>query len=67
MACGNFIGVGGGGGGPNRGDASFPGLNPLWSKTLCVLIWFTLGGVKLLYFKIYGDSEEKRLGTPDLH
>ena len=50
----------------DRGDASLSGLSPLWSKTLCVWIWFTLGGTQLLYFKIKGDNEGKRLGTPGL-
>jgi hypothetical protein len=44
-----------------RGDASLFGLVPLYSKTLCVLIWFTLGGTQLLYYKIIlrGTVKEK--------
>jgi hypothetical protein len=55
---------------PNLGDASLSGLSPQWSKTLSVLIWFTLGGRSLYILRFRGGggggNEGKRLGTPGL-
>ena len=34
------------------GDAILSGLSTLWSKTVCALNWFTLGGTQILYFNI---------------